>query len=104
MSISLPGSDNPVSGKTWSALSTALLVGGITAALQDFIPAWHSAIPSAAQPFVVAAASAISAAVGAYLAHHHVTTNELSRAMADHQTRRILLPDACYASAPRFGG
>lgn len=74
---------SPVSPKVANGTLSGLVLTLLTGALENYIPAWHSGIPSYAQ-FLIAGALGAAGYFGAgYLSKHKATATEIENALKD---------------------
>jgi hypothetical protein len=73
----------PVSNKVSNGTTIGLATGLIAAALQYFIPAWHSGIPQIAQLLITAGIGAIGYFGGGWASKHQATVSEIGAAIRD---------------------
>lgn len=79
-----------LSPKAVAAFSTSLITGGITFVLTNYVPYLHHTIPTTLAPLINVGASSLGALVGAYVAKHEATIEEIVSAFAKAETLRTI--------------
>jgi hypothetical protein len=73
----------PLSNKVSNGTVIGMASGVIAAALQYFIPAWHSGIPQIAQLLITAGIGATGYFGGGWMSKHQATVSEIEIAIRD---------------------
>jgi hypothetical protein len=73
----------PVSNKVSNGAALGIVTGLVAAALQYFIPAWHSGIPQFAQLLITAGIGGIGYFGGGWASKHQATVTEIGTAIRD---------------------